>query len=65
MKVDNSVNFTAGGIIICRTHHKSFNRRQEQTIGDQLCDGLQGNESCDATSHAQLSPTRTLVAKNK
>jgi hypothetical protein len=38
-----------------RTHHKSH-RRHEQTIGDQLCDGLQGNESCDATSHAWALP---------
>jgi hypothetical protein len=28
----------------------------QQTLGDQLCDGLQGNESCDATSHALVLP---------
>jgi hypothetical protein len=26
---------------------------QEQTLGDQLCGGLQGSESCDANSHAR------------
>jgi hypothetical protein len=31
-------------------------QRQEQTLGDQLFDGLQGNESCDATSHAPALP---------
>jgi hypothetical protein len=31
-------------------------QRQEQTLGDQSCDGLQGNESCDATTHAQAPP---------
>jgi hypothetical protein len=34
----------------------------EQTLGHQLYNGLQDNESCDATSHAELSPTPTLVA---
>jgi hypothetical protein len=27
---------------------------QEQTLGDQLCDGLQGSKSCDATSHVRV-----------
>jgi hypothetical protein len=51
MKVDNSANFTAGRIINHRTHHNTL-QRQEQTLGDQLCDSLQGNESYkyDATS---------------
>jgi hypothetical protein len=32
-------------------------------ISDQLCDGLQGNESCDTTLHVQaLPPPPTLVA---
>jgi hypothetical protein len=47
-KADNSANFTADGIINHRT--------QEHTLGDQLCDGLQGQESCDATSHTQGLP---------
>jgi hypothetical protein len=38
------------------SHRKSLSRRQEQTIGDQLCNGLQGNESCDTTSHAWALP---------
>jgi hypothetical protein len=29
---------------------------QEHTLGDQLCECLQGNESCDATSHARALP---------
>jgi hypothetical protein len=31
-------------------------------LGDQLCDGLQGNKSCDATCIHELTPTPTLVA---
>jgi hypothetical protein len=58
-KADNSANFAAGGIINRRTHHKSLSKRQEQTKGDQLCDGLQGNESRDATSHARALPPRS------
>jgi hypothetical protein len=37
-------------------HIKLTLQRQEQKLGDQLCDGLQGNESCDATSHVQALP---------
>jgi hypothetical protein len=36
--------------------------RQVQTLGDQLRDGLQGNESREANSHAQALPAATLVA---
>jgi hypothetical protein len=43
---DNSTNFAAGRIINCRTHHNSL-QIHEQTPGDHLCEGLQGNESCD------------------
>jgi hypothetical protein len=31
-------------------------RGQEQTLGDQLCDGLQSIESCDAKSNALALP---------
>jgi hypothetical protein len=37
-------------------------QRQEQKLGDQLCDGLQGSESSDATLHAQVLPTPTVAA---
>lgn len=37
-------------------------QRQEQRLGDQLCDGLQGNESCEAILHVQVLPTPTVVA---
>jgi hypothetical protein len=43
-KLDNNKNFAAGGIIIRRAHHNSSLQRQEQTLGDQLCDGLQGSK---------------------
>jgi hypothetical protein len=59
-RADNSTNFAAGMIINGRTHYKSLTWRQEKTIGDLLCDGLQGNESCDTTSHAQALPCRLL-----
>jgi hypothetical protein len=50
-KADNSVNFTGGGIINHRMHHNSVETRTN--IGDQLCDGLQGNESCETTLHVR------------
>jgi hypothetical protein len=31
-------------------------KTSNHTLGDQLYDGLQGNKSCDATSHAQALP---------
>jgi hypothetical protein len=34
-----------------KKHTKTQGKRQEQTLRGQLCDGLQGSESCDATSH--------------
>jgi hypothetical protein len=43
-KVENNKNFAAGGIINHRAHYNSSLQRQEQTVGDQLCDGLQGSE---------------------
>jgi hypothetical protein len=63
-KADNSANFAAGGIINRRTRHKSLSRRQEQIIGDQLFDDLQGNVSCDATSHARALP-RSYISCQK
>jgi hypothetical protein len=48
-KADDSLNFAMGGIHIhTHTHHNS--------LGGKLCDGLQGSDSCDATSHAQALP---------
>jgi hypothetical protein len=55
-KANKSANFAAGGIINCRTHKTHSLQTQEQTLGDQLCDALQSNESCDATSHARALP---------
>jgi hypothetical protein len=49
-KSGSSMNFTVDGIASHRTHHKSL-YRDEQTLDDQLHDGLQGSESCDTTSH--------------
>jgi hypothetical protein len=40
-KVDKSTYFAAGGIFSHRTHHNLL-ERQEQKLGDQLYDGLQG-----------------------
>jgi hypothetical protein len=59
-KAENSVNFTVGRIINHKTHYKSL-ERQEQTLDDQLCDGLQGSESRDTNSH-ELFSDPTLVA---
>jgi hypothetical protein len=42
--VDNNKHFAAGEIINRRAHHISSLQRQEQTLGDQLCGGLQGSE---------------------
>jgi hypothetical protein len=54
-KADNSANLAAGGRINHRIYHNSLCRdRQEQTLGDQLCDGLLGSESSDGTSHARV-----------
>jgi queuine/archaeosine tRNA-ribosyltransferase len=39
-------------------------QRQEQTLCEQLCDGLQGNESCDANSHARALP-RSYISQLK
>jgi hypothetical protein len=65
-KADNSANLAAGGIINRRTYHNSLSRdRQEQTLGDQLCDGLQGNGSCDATSRARALPRSYISCLNK
>jgi hypothetical protein len=36
--------------------HILTQKRQEQTLGDQLCDGSQGSRLCDATSHARALP---------
>jgi hypothetical protein len=44
-----TVDFAAGGTIIRRAH-------QKQTLGDQLCDSIQGNKSYDTTSHAWALP---------
>jgi hypothetical protein len=63
-KADNCANFEAGGIINRRTH-SSLCRDKNKSTGDQLCDGLQGNESRDATSNARALPTPTLFAKSK
>jgi hypothetical protein len=38
--------------------------RQEQTLGDQFCDGLQGNEPHNAASHAPPPRAPTLVTYN-
>jgi hypothetical protein len=54
-KADNSTNFAAGRIQNRRTRDNSL-QRQEQTLDNQLCDGLQGNKSCEATSHARALP---------
>jgi hypothetical protein len=35
---------------------------ETRTLGDQLCDSLQGNVLCDATSHARAFPASTLLA---
>jgi hypothetical protein len=43
-KADNRANFAAGEIINRRTHHNSLYGEQEQTLGYQLCDGLQAIE---------------------
>jgi hypothetical protein len=37
----------------------------EQTLGDRLCDGFQGNESCDATSHVQALTCSYISCLNK
>jgi hypothetical protein len=50
-----TANFTASRITNCRTRHTSL-YRQEQTLGDQMCDGSQGSESCDATSYVWAPP---------
>jgi hypothetical protein len=50
-KKDKSINFIAGGII-----NQLSRGEKEQTLGDQLCDGLQGNQSCDTILHVQLVP---------
>jgi hypothetical protein len=55
-KADNSMNLAAGGNINRRTHHNSLCREKEQTLDDQLYNGLQGNKSCDTTSHAKALP---------
>jgi hypothetical protein len=34
---------------------------ESRTLGEQLCDGLQGNDSGDITSCAQALPRFTLV----
>jgi hypothetical protein len=62
-KADNSWNFAAGTIINCRTYRKETRK----ALGDQLCYGFQGNETCDTTSHARAFPptAHTLVAWNK
>jgi hypothetical protein len=39
-KVDNSANFAAG----------------RMQVGDQLCDGLQSNKSCDTSLHVRALP---------
>jgi hypothetical protein len=52
-KVDNSADFAAGGISCHRTHHNSLCRDKDEHLSDQLCDGLQGNESCETTLHVQ------------
>jgi hypothetical protein len=49
-KPDNGANFTAGGIINHRTLCNSLCRDKNK---QQLCYGLQSNESCDATLHAR------------
>jgi hypothetical protein len=33
-------------------HIVTHSAETEQTQADQICDSLQGNESCDSTSHA-------------
>jgi hypothetical protein len=43
-----TVDFAAGGTII-RTAH------QKQTLGDQLCDSIQGNKSYDTTTHSYIN----------
>jgi hypothetical protein len=34
---------------------------QTRTLGHQLCDGLQGNESCDTTLHEWATPSCPLL----
>jgi hypothetical protein len=58
-KEDNSMNFAAREISI--TGHYLTLQRQEQTLGGYLCDGLQGNKSCDVTSHARAL-TRSYIS---
>lgn len=42
MKKADNISFTAGGIIIYRTHCNSSVETKKK-LGDQLCGGLQGN----------------------
>jgi hypothetical protein len=62
-KADNSASFVAGGIMNRKTHRNSF-FKEKNTLGDQLYDGLQGNESCDTTSHARVLP-RSYISSLK
>jgi hypothetical protein len=59
MKVDNRRNFAAGGIVNRRT--PKTRPIEKGALGDQLCDGLQGNESRNATSHARAFPSYYII----
>jgi hypothetical protein len=48
-KADYSTNFAAGRIVNRRSYH-NWLCRDKNKLGDQLSDGLQGNESRDAAS---------------
>jgi hypothetical protein len=59
-KANNSANLQLAGLLIAG-HIISHLWQQEQTIDDHLCNGLQGNELCDATSNQQPLPCSCIT----